>query len=508
MEAAKRVAKNTGYLYMKMGITVFISLYVTRLVLSALGTEDFGTFSVVGGAVIMLSFLNNAMTAATQRFMSFAQGEGKVDKQKSIFNVSIVLHFIIAILIVVILEIAGYLLFEEVFSITPNRINAAKIIYQFLIVSTFFTIISVPFDAVINAHEDMLFVAIVGILESFLKLGIALFITYTSYDKLITYGLLMALLTIITMFLKQIYCKIKYSEVTINFGKYYNTNIMLEMRSFAGWSFLGSSSSIFAHYGQGIVINTFFGTSVNAAQGITNQVSGQLGAFANSMMKALNPIIAKSEGAGNRSLMIKASIMGSKISFLLLLIFYIPVIIEMPFIFNLWLTEVPNYAIVFTKLLLIKNLIEQLYLSLNSSIAAVGKIKDFQKTTFFLNFSPLIISFVMFYLKYPPYYLYIVFIVYSILKGALTLYYSKKEIKLSITDYFIQVIYPSLISLIIMYSFSVLPSLFLPESLFRLMIVLLLNISSFLLVTWYIILDKEGRMFLHKKIKNKSNRDE
>ena len=213
MEQAKRVAKNTGFLYARMAITVFISLYVTRLVLAALGAEDFGTFSVVGGAIAMLTFLNAAMTAASQRFMSYAQGEGNNHKQKNIFNVSVLLHFFIAIAVVLLLEGAGYIFFNGLLKINPERMHAAKLIYQFLIVSTFFTIISVPYDAVINAHENMFFVAVLGIIESLLKLGIALFITYTVFDKLISYGFLMALLAIFLLLVRRVYCHRKYEEV-------------------------------------------------------------------------------------------------------------------------------------------------------------------------------------------------------------------------------------------------------------------------------------------------------
>jgi hypothetical protein len=168
------------------------------------------------------------------------------------------------------------------------------------------------------------------------------------------------------------------------------------MGGFAGWSLLGSSSSMFAAYGQGIVLNMFFGTLVNAAQGIANQVSGQLGVFAGTMQKALNPMIDKAEGSGNRQLMLKASILGSKTSFFLLMITFIPVIIEMPLVLNIWLKNVPDNSIFFCRLLLIKNLVEQSYSTLSTSIGAVGHIKYLQLTTSLINFLPLLISYYFF----------------------------------------------------------------------------------------------------------------
>ena len=180
MKPAKRVAINTGILYARMAITMFISLYSTRLILAALGAEDFGIFNLVGGTIAMLTFLNVAMAGATQRFMSYAEGEGDIQKQKNIFNVSVLLHFLIAIIVIILLEIVGYFLFKGILKIPDERIGIAKIIYQFMLVSTFFTIISVPYDAVINAHENMLLVAILGVVEAVSKLGIAFFVTYTS----------------------------------------------------------------------------------------------------------------------------------------------------------------------------------------------------------------------------------------------------------------------------------------------------------------------------------------
>jgi O-antigen/teichoic acid export membrane protein len=482
MKEAKRVAKNTGILYAQMGITVLMSLYTTRLVLAALGAEDFGIFNVVGGAILMLTFLNTAMAAASQRFMSFAQGQGDFKKQKNIFNISLVLHFLIALIVIALLEIVGYFLFDGILNITPNRLDVAKLIYQFLIASTFFTIISVPYDAIINAHENMLFVAILRIGETILKLAIALFITYTLFDKLYVYGLLMASLSIVLLIVRQIYCHRKYKEVDINFKKYFNKSLFKEMTSFAGWSFLGASSSILTNYGQGIVINMFFGTAVNAAQGVSAQVNGQLSTFARTMLKALNPVIAKSEGAGDRTLMLKASFLGSKLGFFLLTIFYIPVIIEMPYIFGFWLKEIPEYAVIFCQLLLVRTAIEQLFLTLGTSIAAVGNIRKYQTYTSIVNFLPLIATYILFSLDYPPATLYIVFIIYAISNGFVTLYFAKKECGLSIQEYFKDVILKCVLSFLILIAITAIPNHFIEEGFIRLIVVLATSTLFFFIV--------------------------
>lgn len=502
MNQTHRVIKNTWILYVRMALTVFISLYATRLTLTALGVTDFGIFNLVGGVISMLTFLNNAMASATQRFMSFAEGAGDTHRQKEIFNVSTILHIIIAILVFLILEIAGYFLFDKVLDIPADRLETAKMIMQFMVMSTVFTIISVPYDAVINAHENMLLFAILGVLESVFKLGIALFLSVTPYDKLSTYGLLMAVLSIVLLFIRGIYCHRKYQECELDFRKHFNRSTFKEMSSFAGWSFLGASSSMIANYGQGIVLNVFFGPIVNAAQAIANQVSGQLSVFSSTMLKALNPLIAKSEGAGNRSMMISASMLGCKFSFFLLMVFVIPVFIEMPFIFNLWLKQVPPFAIIFCRLLLIRNLIEQLYVPLSNSIAAQGNIKKYQIYTSVLNFFPLLISFILFKFQFPPQALYIVFIIYALLSFGITVFFTYENCSLPIDVFFSNIVVRTLFSLLIVSLLALIPTFFLSEGLLRLIIIFSIVFISAIVIIWVWGLSKDEKMKIIKLISN------
>lgn len=484
MIAIKRVVKNTWILYVRMALTVFISLYATRLTLAALGVTDFGLFNLVGGVIAMLTFLNNAMSSATQRFMSFAEGAGDKKRQKEIFNVSTVLHIIIAILVLLLLEIVGYFLFDKVLEIPADRLETAKIVFQFMALSTVFTIISVPYDAVINAHENMLLFAILGILESVLKLGIALFLSVTPYDKLSTYGLLTAFLSILLLFIRRIYCHRKYQECEINIKKHFNKSTFKEMSSFAGWSFLGASSSMIANYGQGIILNVFFGPVVNAAQAISNQISGQLGVFAGTMLKALNPLIAKSEGAGDRNLMLKVSLKGSKFSFLLLLILYVPVIVEMPFIFRMWLKDIPEYTLIFCRLLLLRNLIEQLYVTLSNTIAAVGKIKEFQIAKSILTVLPLSIAYILFKLGMEPHSLYIVFVFYAVLDAIVTLYFAEKYCGLSYQSFMSETLIPCLRIAVVSFSVAYLPYHYMQDGLIRLGLVGCLSVISLIITLW------------------------
>jgi O-antigen/teichoic acid export membrane protein len=498
--ASHRVVMNTGILYAKMGITMFISLYTTRLILKALGASDFGIFNIVGGAIAMLGFLNAAMASATQRFMSYSEGAGDKEKQKSIFNISIVLHFGIALLLGIVLLIAGYFFFNGILNIPAERMHAARMVYYFMIVSTMLTVMTVPYDAVLNAHENMLYYAIVGIIESVLKLAVALIVVYTLSDKLIIYGLLMACISLFVMIIMRVYCHRKYEECVFAPKKYYDKGLMKEMTGFAGWNFLSSTSGVIANYGQGIVLNMFFGTIVNAAQGISSQINGQLSVFSRTLLKALTPIIVKSEGAGNRSNMLNASMLGSKISFFLLMFFCIPVLIEMPLIFKWWLKDIPEYTVLFCRLLLVRTLLEQLFVTLVTSIFAEGNIKKYQIYASILLLILLPVTCFLFAWSFPAYSIHIVFIVYTLISSALIVYFVNKNCGLSVKLLLKKVILPAFGSFIFVFIFSAIPLLFLNDGLLRFMMVVGVSVLSFIIIVWYMGFSVEERKSIGQPI--------
>ena len=387
----------------------------------------------------MLGFLNSSMAAATQRFISFAHGEGNTEKVKRIFNMSSVLHWGIAVMVLFLLEGAGYFFFNETLNIAPDRISVAKLIYQFMVISTLFTVISVPYEAVITSHENMKVYAVMGVIEAFLKLGIALYITYSAIDHLVMYGILMTALSILLLIIKRIYCQRVYEECHLHIKYYYDKPLLKEMGSFAGWSLFSSSSSMITNYGSTIIINIFYGTILNAAQSIVGQISGQLSVLGNTISKAINPIIGKSIGSGNRNYMLKVSLFSGKISFFLLAILYLPFMVQIPFILKLWLKFVPEYTVIFCIFQLIRNLIEQLYLTLSSTIAAEGNIRTYSIYNSLFTLLPLPISYVLFKLHFPPHFLYITFIIYAFFNGVIVLYFVNKISQLSIRLYFKEV---------------------------------------------------------------------
>lgn len=434
--AGKRIVSNTLILYGRMAITVFMSLYTTRLTLDVLGVTDFGIFNLVAGAVTFLSFINTSMTGATQRFMSYAHGEGSQTNQIVIFNVAFWIHIAGALILFLVAEILGTFLLRSFLNIGEDRQHASMIVYHTMSLMVAVTIASVPYDAVINARENMVLFAITSIIESFFKLLLVLFIAKSpTNDNLVSYGVGTVLISIITIVIKRVYCHRNYEECKISFSKWYDRAVAKSMLSFAGWNFFNSGSSFVVSYSQGIILNKFFGSNVNAAQGISNQVSGQLGAFAVTMQKAVNPMIDKLEGSGDRHNMHRLAFLGSKTSLCLMSMMHIPAIVMLEDIFSIWLNEIPPFAIVFTRLLLCRFLVEQLFSYLSNTIQAVGNVKSYSIAMAIVNWIPLLVSIGLFLAGYSPLYLYLSFLFGAVLKGGVSLYYAQRLTSLSISSY-------------------------------------------------------------------------
>lgn len=453
MTTSSRVIKNTIFLYVRMAVSIIVALYSTRLILFALGAVDFGIFNVIGGSIAMLYFLNSTMANTTQRFMSCALGEGIHTNQIKVFNVTVILHLGIGLITVLILIAVMPLLFESVLNIEHNRIFAAKIIYYCLIFSTFLTIINVPYEAVINAHEDMGYYTIIGFMESFLRLGIAFICIRALGDRLIIYGICMAILPLITMSIMKVYCHKKYPECIISLKKYFDFSIIRDIASFSIWNFLTAITHIATLQGMGLVLNHFFGSVLNAAQGIANQVNGQLSAFSLNMMKAINPVITKKTAIGDIESMNYYSLTGCKYSCYLFMFVGIPIAINIDIILKLWLKDVPVWTAVFCIFQLIFTLIVQFTNGIATAIYAIGRIKWYAIFKSIMNVIPIVLIYLSFAIGGSPLWLYIpVILILGIGGNCVIIYYANKECELSIKSYADYVIKPVIMTLILMLS--------------------------------------------------------
>lgn len=502
MSTANRVIKNTAFLYCRMIISILVSVFTTRILLNALGASDYGLYSVVLGALSMLGFISASMSSTTQRFISYAEGQGHNEEVKKIFNNSLYLHWCIAILIGLLFVIFGFFLFNYILNIPAGREITSIIVYGCLIISMIFSIIISPYDALLNAHENMKYYSILGIFDVILKFIIALGIMYSSGDRLLIYGILMALEAWMLRFITQRYCLKHYSECRdVNIKKYLDKALLKKMSSFTGWYTVNLGTALISLHGMGIVINHFFTTIVNAALGIATQLAGVMMGVTNNMTKSLTPILVKNEGANNRKATNNISLIGCKFSYLLYSFICIPVLFYTPDVLKLWLGDIPEWSVLFCRLMILSNLIEQLYNFLLQSILAQGDVRNFHICRSFFNILPIIVSSIEFALGWSPYWILINWILFFIITGAfITLYYVKKNCGIDYNSWIINVLVPcisvSIASSIIFYvSLQILTSTLL-GTLFKILIAIMLCTVTY----WFIGLTSSEKSQLYKII--------
>lgn len=365
-------------LYIRMAITMLVQLYTSRVVLEVLGVSDFGLWNLVASVIVSISFITGPLTIATQRFICFNLGKEDKAGVASVFSQSMLLYLAFGLLIILILETVGLWFLNHKLQIPPNRIEIANIIFQLSIISLIFTILRMPYDATIIAHEKMDFYAYMSIADVLMKLGIVfLLLIIDSLPHLIVYSLLMLTVNILIMLIYKIYCNKKYPDTTkIKFK--IESDTLKSMASFSGWSLLGAFSVMTANQGVNMVLNIFFGVVINATMGITNQVSNAVNQFISNFQTAFNPQIVKSYAANDESRFTFLILSCCRISFNLMILISVPLIFNMEAILRAWLGQVPEYLPIFCQLTLLYMIIDAISASINMGIYASGKIKTYQ----------------------------------------------------------------------------------------------------------------------------------
>ena len=498
-ERSKRLAKNTLLLYARMILLMFVNLYASRVILNNLGVNDYGIYNVVGGVVTMFSMLSGSLTAAISRFITFDIGKGDMEKLKKTFSASVTIQLGLAFLVVVVAETIGLWFLNEKLVIPEDRIVAANFCYQFSIMTFVVNLISVPYNSAIIAHEKMSAFAYISILEAIGKLSIALTIAICPIDKLIFYGLMIAILAVLIRFIYGHYCKKHFVECTYHF--IWDKDLLAKMFGFAGWNFIGSSASILRDQGGNLLINIFFGPAVNAARAIAVQVNGVITGFTQNFMTALNPQITKSYASGEKEYFIKLLNQGSRFSFYMLLLICLPVLLNTNYILELWLKQVPDHTVLFVQLTLILALHEFLTTPLVVAMLATGDIKKYQIFAGGLNLLNLPVAYVGLLLGLPPESVVIVYMVFSILVQVVRLYMLKIMIDFDIMM-FLKKVYLNII-VVSLWSF-VIPwyvSGFIGEEFIRFMIVSSLAVFCTVFSEFFLGCSKEEKVFVMNKIK-------
>lgn len=502
MRNAQRVFFNTIALYVKIIINVFVSLFLTRIVLNALGVNDYGIYNLIAGTIAFLSFLNSALSSSAQRYFSVLKGKKDPDKLKQYFSTSLIIHLLLSILLIIVFEIAYLFLFDGFFNIAADKVYSAKIVYQLTCLSMIATVCGVPFTSAINANEDLVFYAIIESVCSALKLMIILLFKIPGVNLLIVYTAWLALITILGLFIYWKWCTIKYTECQ-NLVFKIDKNVLSKMLSFSGWNSLGAFAMMCRSQGVAFVINIFWGTAINAVYGIANQVNGQLSYFSQMLSASFAPQIMKSVGEENFNKLRFLSLFCSKIAFYMSAIFAIPLIINMDFILKIWLKNVPPLTNEFCILIIFVFLIMQLYPGIVRAILAIGNIKNYQITISIFLVLPVFIGAYLYHIGLESYSICYVMIIAQILTLVATSVFAHIYYNLSLPIYY-RFVMKSIISFsLIILIFTNFHSVFLEEqrTLCELILSSILSMALFSMYYFYGIISCEERKKILSLIK-------
>lgn len=496
---SKRIAKNTIILYVRMLFLMLISLYTSRVVLNALGVDDFGIYNAVGGAVAAFSVLSASFSTAISRFITFELGTGEKIRLKNVFSTSVSIQALLALLIVLVAETAGLWFLNEKMVIPADRMTAANWCYQFFIATLVLNLISVPYNAAIIAHERMSAFAYISLLEGGGKLLVAWLIVINPIDRLIFFSAMVAGISWMIRMIYNIYCKRHFEECIYHF--ILDKELLRQMFGFIGWNFIGSSSAILRDHGGNILINLFFGPSVNAARGISVQVTTAVTQFTNNFMMALNPQITKSYASKEYGYMFQLMFRGARFSYYILFLLSLPIILNTHYILVLWLKLVPEHTVPFVQLALVFAMSESISNPLVTAQLATGKIRNYQILVGGLQSLNFPLTFLLFYIGGIPEMVMIVAIIISQLCLAARLFMLKGMIGLNVRSYlkevYIRILAVSVLAAII----PTLLCLQITPTFFSFLLLSVVCVLSTLLVEAYIGCNETERLIILEQVK-------
>ncbi len=498
-ENNKRIAKNTLLLYIRMLFSMAVTLYTSRVVLNTLGVDDYGIYNVVGGVVAMFGFLNTAMSTSTQRYLTFELGKGDFLQLQKVFSVSLSIHFLIAIAILILGETVGLWFLYHKMVIPETRMEAARWVYQFSVLSTMVAIVSVPYNAAIIAHEKMSAFAYISVLEVVLKLLIVYLLMVVSFDKLKLYAALIFVIQLTIRFVYGSYCSRHFQETKFRFIP--DKALFKEILGFAGWNLWGNIAGIAFTQGLNILLNMFFGPVVNAARGIAVQVQGAINQFSMNFQTALNPQITKSYATKDYTYMHSLIYRSSKFTFFLLLFFSLPVFIKTNTILTLWLKIVPEHTVVFLRLILCTTIIDAVANPIMVSATATGRVKVYQSAVGGLLLAILPLSYTI--LKWgegSPESVFIVHLCICVLAFIIRLWIVRPLIQLSIRSYFRYVILRCALVIALAIPLPILIANALSDTFVHFTTVCAICVVTVFLSSYFIGLNSSERKFVNSKV--------
>lgn len=495
----KRIVQNTLFLYIRTLVIMVITLYTSRVILNILGVTDYGIYNIVGGAIMMFSVLSSSFSSAISRFIMFELGKKHPQRLNLIFSTSVNIQLVISLVTLLLGETVGIWFLNYEMNIPPERMEAANWVLHCSLIAFAISLISIPYNASIIAHEKMKVFAYISILEATLKLLIVYMLYISPFDKLSTYAVMLTTVAIIIRLTYGIYCKRRFEECNYHFV--YNKAIVREMGGFAGWSSLSNATYMINTQGINILINIFFGVTLNAARGIAIQVENAVLQLVNNFTTAINPQITKSYASGDIDYMTTLICRGAKYSCLLLLFFVIPFVLETDTILRIWLKEVPEYTSAFLKLLMISTFLDTLGKTTNTAVAATGRIKHYQIWVTFVGCQTFLLTWIAFKLGCPAISTYIIYIGIYFILIFVRICCLRRQVCFSTIAFVKQVLYKLLIVSISAFLFPFIIVHYMEPSFLRLIITCIISTIATCYSIYLFGLEKQEKKFLTEKIK-------
>ena len=496
----KRIAKNTLMLYIRTLFVMVISLYTSRVVLQVLGVEDYGVYQVVGGLVAMFSVISSSLSSAISRFITFEIGRGDMERLKRIFSTSIIIQLCLCVIVALAVEIGGLWFMHTEMQIPAGRLDAAEWVLHCSVLTFCINLLSIPYNACIIAHEHMKAFAYVSVVEAMLKLVILFLIIHSPIDRLVAYALLLTLAAALIRLAYTVYCHKHFEETKTKL--IFDKSIFKEMSGFSGWSFFNNTSFILNNQGVSMLMNVFFGVTVNAARGIAIQVESAVLQFVNNFTTALNPQITKSYANGDLDNMYKLVCRGAKFSFFSMLILSLPIILEANQILSLWLTKVPEHTVIFVQLSMIMGMCDCIGTTGYTACMATGKLKRYS-----LTLTPLIVlefplSWLLFYYGASVESSYYLYILIKLLVLFVRMYLMQSMIGLNCLMYIKGVFLPITLTTLFSIIFPMLIITFMDENILRFFILLVVSTISVIVSVLFLGMTRIERNIIIQKSSN------
>lgn len=496
-ENNKRIAKNSLYMSIRMIVVLFISLYTTRAVLKVLGIEDYGIYNVVCGFVSMFSFLNNSMASATQRYYNYELGKnGEIGVQK-VYNASMLIHWLLAVIIILFTEIGGLWYLENKLVVPETRMSAAFWIFQFSVVSMFLNIVNVPYISAIMAYERMNYYAYIGIIDAVLKLLIVFALYLSDGDRLILYGFLFLAITVFDYFAYRMYAKKQFKNLRLSLLP--RKAFFKEMLEFAGWNLFGSFAYMMRDQGINLLLNAFFGPIVNAARGVANQVNGALQGFTSNILTPARPQIVQSYAKGeyDRSFHLMNGV--SKLSCIVFLLMSLPVSLLISPILNMWLGgNVPEHTSSFVIIMLITNTWGSLVAPISAIVHATGKMKFYQTISSASNLMSVPLAYVFLCIDSVPEFVFYALLITMFTNHIAGLISLKRLTSFSIKRYIQNVVLPLACVIVLSVVTTIIPYYFISNLVLKFLVVIVVSVLAVISYSYIICFDQKEKMLINQ----------